>query len=375
VAFVELDFNAASYVTLSKRLQGLHDMLLLAHPDVERVACALYDPGEDMLKTFINSTRNGEAIRSYQYKLSDSESLSYLARTRELRHMTDIQNTLLPSSAHSEYVLREGYQSSFTVPMQHMGDFLGFIFFDSRGLDTFAPEVRRELLLYANLLTLAIANELVAIRSIIGTMQVAREFTELRDLETGAHLQRMSRFSRLVARVVAPRADLPDEFVEHVFLYSPLHDIGKIGIPDAILLKPGPLTEEEWVIMRSHTTKGREMVDRISADLHVDYLPDQTVLQNVVELHHEALDGSGYPYGMSGDAIPLEARIVSIADIFDALTSARPYKEPWSVERSIDELRRMVDSGRLDGDCVEAMADNREEAGDIQVRLAEPVPF
>jgi HD-GYP domain-containing protein (c-di-GMP phosphodiesterase class II) len=127
--------------------------------------------------------------------------------------------------------------------------------------------------------------------------------------------------------------------------------------------------------MRSHTTKGREMVDRISADLHVDYLPDQTVLQNVVELHHEALDGSGYPYGMSGDAIPLEARIVSIADIFDALTSARPYKEPWSIDRSIDELRRMAGSGRLDGDCVEAMADNREEAGDIQVRLAEPVPF
>jgi HD-GYP domain-containing protein (c-di-GMP phosphodiesterase class II) len=368
---MELDFNAASYATLSARLQSLHDMLLLVHPDIERVACALYDPTDDLLKTFINSTRNGEAIRSYQYKLCDSESLSYLARTRELRHMTDIQNTLLPSSAHSEYVLREGYQSSFTVPMQHQGDFLGFIFFDSRQLDTFTPEVRRELLLYANLLTMAIANELIAIRSIVGSMQIAREFTELRDLETGTHLQRMSRYARMVARVVAPTADRPDEFVEHVFLYSPLHDIGKIGIPDAILLKPGPLTDEEWVVMRSHTTKGREMVDRISADLLIDYLPDQSVLQNIVELHHEALDGSGYPYGLKGDAVPLEARIVSIADVFDALTSERPYKEPWTTERSVDELRRMVDRGRLDGDCVEALAANLDEATDISIRLAD----
>ena len=373
VVHMELDFNAASYTTLSARLQSLHDMLLLVHPDIERVACALYDPTDDLLKTFINSTRNGEAIRSYQYKLSDSESLSYLARTRELRHMTDIQHTLLPSSAHSEYVLREGYESSFTVPMQHQGDFLGFIFFDSRQLDTFAPEVRRELLLYANLLTMAIANELIAVRAIVGSMQIAREFTELRDLETGAHLQRMSRYSRLVARMVAPAADRPDEFVEHVFLYSPLHDIGKIGIPDAILLKPGPLTEEEWVIMRAHTTKGREMVDRISVDLHIDYLPDQPVLKNIVELHHEALDGSGYPHGLIGAEVPLEARIVSIADIFDALTSARPYKEPWSTARAIDELRHMVDLGRIDGDCVEALAENVDEVEDISTRLGDPV--
>jgi HD-GYP domain-containing protein (c-di-GMP phosphodiesterase class II) len=175
----------------------------------------------------------------------------------------------------------------------------------------------------------------------------------------------------MVARVVAPTADRPDEFVEHVFLYSPLHDIGKIGIPDAILLKPGPLTDEEWVVMRSHTTKGREMVDRISADLLIDYLPDQSVLQNIVELHHEALDGSGYPYGLKGDAVPLEARIVSIADVFDALTSERPYKEPWTTERSVDELRRMVDRGRLDGDCVEALAANLDEATDISIRLAD----
>ena len=102
---MELDFNGASYSTLSARLQSLHDMLLLVHPDIERVACALYDPGEDLLKTFINSTRNGYAIRGYQYHLSESQSLSQLARSNETRVIEDIPAALKSDTAHSRYVL------------------------------------------------------------------------------------------------------------------------------------------------------------------------------------------------------------------------------------------------------------------------------
>ena len=140
---VELDINASSYRNLTERLQGLHDHLLEIAPDVERVACALYDDEEDLLKTFINSTRNGEVLKAHQYRLSDSESLSHLARTRELRLLTNIQDTLEPTTAHSAYVLGEGFESSFTVPMYHQGDFLGFIFFDSRKPDTFPPALQR----------------------------------------------------------------------------------------------------------------------------------------------------------------------------------------------------------------------------------------
>ena len=370
---MELDFNTTSYETLSARLQDLHDLLLEVEPAIERIACALYDPTEDLLKTFINSTRNGEALRSYQYKLSDSESLSYLARTRELRTITDIQETLEATTAHSAWVLKEGYESSFTVPMSHQGDFLGFIFFDSRVSGTFTPLIQRELLLYANLLTLAIAMEIIAVRSIIGTMQVAREFTELRDMETGAHIGRMARYSRLIAQAVAPDAGRSDEFVEHVFLYAPLHDIGKIGIPDRILLKPGKLDADEWEIMKSHTTLGRQIIDRISRDLHIENLPDQSVLENIVELHHEMLDGSGYPYGLSGEAVPIEARIVAVADIFDALISRRPYKAAWGIDEAIDEVSRMAEAGRLDHACVAALAARREDLVEIRARFSDAV--
>jgi HD-GYP domain-containing protein (c-di-GMP phosphodiesterase class II) len=363
---MELDLNAASYETLSERLRGLHDRLLEVAPEVERVACALYDPSDDMLKTFINSTRNGEALRSYQYRLSDSESLSYLARTHELRLLENLPGRLDPSTAHSAWVLKEGYESSFTIPMHHQGTFLGFIFFDSRRPDTFTLPLQRELVLYGSIITMAIANELVAIRSIVGTLQIARDFTRLRDLETGAHLERMSRYARIITRQLIEELDLTDEFVEHVYLYAPLHDIGKIGIPDAILLKPGPLEPEEWEVMKSHTTLGLQMVEAITADLGLQNLPDDTVLRNIVELHHEAIDGRGYPHGLTGDEIPLEARIVSVGDVFDALTSPRPYKQAWSTEDAFAELDRMVAVGKLDARCVEVLKRSPSEVEDIR---------
>jgi HD-GYP domain-containing protein (c-di-GMP phosphodiesterase class II) len=304
-------------------------------------------------------------LRAHQYRLSDSESLSHLARTRELRLLTNIQQTLEPTTAHSAYVLGEGFESSFTVPMFHQGDFLGFIFFDSRKPDTFTPAVRRELVLNASLITMAIANELIAIRSIVGTVTIARDFAEFRDLETGEHLQRIARFARIITRQLATMIPLEDEFVEHVFLYAPLHDIGKIAIPDRILLKPGRLDPEEWEIMKTHTTRGREMIDQITRDLHMENLPDDAVLRNIVEFHHEALDGSGYPLGLAGDEIPLESRIVAVADVFDALASDRPYKEKWDIASAIDELHRMVADGKLDALCVQALDAQRDAVAEV----------
>jgi len=367
---MELDLNVSSYDSLSRRLQSLHDRVLEIAPGVERIACALYDAGDDMLTTFINSTRNGETLTAYQYRLSDSESLSYLARTRELRLLTDLQSELTPTTTHSSFVLREGFRSSFTVPMVHQDEFLGFLFFDSRENDTFTPHLRRELLLYASVITMAIVNELMAVRSIVATVQIARDFTELRDLETGAHLERMSRYARLITRTLVEPLGLTDEYVQHVFLYAPLHDIGKIGIPDRILLKAGRLTPDEWEVMKTHTTKGRQMVEQITRDLRLDHLPDDSVMCNIVELHHERLDGSGYPRGLKGDAIPLEARIVAVADMFDALTSVRPYKRAWPIDRAVDRLQAEAAAGLLDRRCVAALIDNLDEA--LQVLAQHP---
>ncbi len=356
------------YQTLSGYLAYLHDRLSIMAPDVARVACALYDPETDTLKTFINSTRDGYAIRGYEYRLSQSASLSHLAESRETRVITDIPTALDDSTPHSRFVRDEGFLSSFTVPMHYQGSFLGMLFFDSRRNDTFDAGLQGELTVYAQLITAGVAAELMNVRSIIGRVEMARDLTELRDIETGVHLEHVARYSRLIASALVEPLDLDDEFVEAVFMYAPLHDVGMIGIPDRILVKPGKLDAAEWEIMKNHTVRGARMVDTIKADLGVTRLNRDDVLRNIVELHHETLDGSGYPHGLTGEAIPLEARIVAVADIFDALTTERPYRPCWSLDQALEEMDRLAAAGKIDGRCLTALASHPVQLESLLVR-------
>jgi putative two-component system response regulator len=156
---------------------------------------------------------------------------------------------------------------------------------------------------------------------------------EYKDNETGLHVIRMSHY----AQVLALAAGWSPADAEELLAAAPMHDIGKIGIPDHILLKPGPLTPDEWAVMRNHP--------RIGADIIGEHRSTVLRLAREISLsHHEKWDGSGYPQGLAGDAIPASARIVAIADVFDALTTARPYKRAWTVEAAIEQVRK--DSGR-----------------------------
>ena len=360
-----------SLETLGARLRRLHDRLLEIAPGIDRIACAIYDPEDDCLATFINSTHSGTAISGYRFPLSQSPSLSALAASGQSRVLTDLQTVLAPTVEHSKYVLDQGYQSSLTFPMRHQGELLGFLFFDSHENDTFTVPLQRELALHATVMTMALASELMTVRTLVGTLQVARDFAQLRDLETGAHLERMSQYAKLIAQQLATPLGLTDEYVAHVYLYAPLHDIGKIGIPDRVLLKQGPLDDEEWAIMRTHPTLGRAMVEDITRDLGLGTLPFDAMLRNIVELHHEKLDGSGYPHGLKGDAVPMESRIISVADVFDALTSPRPYKDAWTNDQAFAELEAEAKRGTLDAMAVQSLIDKVDAVTAIQARHAE----
>lgn len=164
---------------------------------------------------------------------------------------------------------------------------------------------------------------------------------ELRSKENGAHIRRIALYARRLARL----AGLGPEEVEIITAASPMHDIGKVVIPDRILNKPGPLDAEEWALMKSHAEEGHNLLAN----------PRFPLLQVGAEIalsHHERWDGTGYPRGLSGEAIPRSARIVAIVDVFDALLSPRPYKEAWPVERVLAEMAaqrgRHFDPGLLD---------------------------
>lgn len=146
---------------------------------------------------------------------------------------------------------------------------------------------------------------------------------EYKDEDTGAHILRMSNYSAAVAR----KMGLNEKTVEAILYAAPMHDVGKIGTPDSILLKPGKLDPDEWETMKQHTTNGGRILEGSDAGF--------IKLGEVIALtHHEKWDGSGYPKGLKGSKIPLVGRIVAIGDVFDALTSKRPYKEPFSLEKS-----------------------------------------
>ena len=368
-----LDLKAVGH-GLSARLQRQHEQLLELVPAIDRIACALYDPSDDQLRTFVNSTRRGEAIQGYEFRLADSASLSALAASGERRVLDDIPAVIEARNTHSSWLLEQGYHSSLTIPLYDKGQFIGFLFFDSCEPAAFTPAVQRNLALFSTLMNMTISNELNVVRSITTSAQVAREFANLRDFETGSHLERMAHYARLIARDLQSSHGLSDEYIEHLYLFAPLHDIGKIGIPDSVLLKPGRLTPEERRLMETHVEKGVAVLERLIGEFGMEDLPDSAVMRNVVAGHHECLDGSGYPLGLKGDAIALEARIIAVADVLDALTSERPYKQAWTIEAAIEELQHLVAIGRFDADCVAAVERQREQVAAIRDRFREPLP-
>lgn len=186
---------------------------------------------------------------------------------------------------------------------------------------------------------------------------------EFRDPETGAHIQRMAHYSEIIARGL----DLDAATCRLILQASPMHDVGKIGIPDYILLKPGRLTPQEMEVMKRHAELGHELLRDSGSE----------ILQAGAEIalsHHEKYDGSGYPRGLKGHAIPLFGRVVAVADVFDALTSERPYKKAWPLEDAL----RFLEEGRgahFDPLCVEALLAGWEEVLEVRQRFRdEEVP-
>ncbi|MDO9142776.1 HD-GYP domain-containing protein [Rhodoferax sp.] len=183
---------------------------------------------------------------------------------------------------------------------------------------------------------------------------------EYRDEETGYHILRMSHVCALLARAVG-WSELDCDLILSA---SPMHDIGKIGIPDAIMLKPGKFEPHEWDIMKTHATIGAKLLDGDDSTL-------MRMAREIAVTHHEKWDGSGYPNGLAGEAIPQAGRIAALADVFDALTSVRPYKKAWTVEAAVDLIK--ANSGQhFDPQLVEVLLQELAGIVAIRERFAEP---
>lgn len=204
-------------------------------------------------------------------------------------------------------------------------------------------------------LSLVQADELRATR--LQVIQRLGRAAEYKDNETGMHVMRMSHFSKVLALAYGFNEAQADMLLHA----APMHDVGKIGIPDSIMLKPGKLTKEEFETMKAHPQIGADILGEEDSDL--------ISLAKVIALtHHEKWDGSGYPNALKGEDIPIEGRIIAIADVFDALTSKRPYKEAWSIEDTMTHITNQ--SGKhFDPKLVDLLAQNLEEILEIKARF------
>ena len=362
----QLDKN----IPLSDKLASIHHATKEQFAFIDRIAVAIYDEKTDLLKSYVHSSGGDNPLQHYQSKLSNSPSLMQIIEQHRPRVVKDLSIFSKDSQKHSKKIKDQGYASSYTLPMYLNDVFFGFVFFNSNQKEAFVDDVLHYFDVIGHLISLLIINEQSSIRTLLATVKTAHDMTHHRDTETGAHIDRMSRYSRLIAVHIAKNHNLDDEYIENVFLFSPLHDIGKISIADEILKKRGKLTEEEKSIMQTHAHKGCEMIDNMLQSHGLDSFENINILRNIAEYHHEAVNGTGYPNGLRGDEIPLEARIVAVADVFDALTSKRPYKEAWSNHDSYSMLLRLA-GGQLDKECVDALIANKTQVEAIQREFAE----
>ena len=356
--------------SLDKKLAAIHETLYAQIAFVDRISVAAYDPASDLLKTFLASSPGRNHLVRYEARLAESPSLAEILRAGRPRVVNDLELFRHGRHLHTKVIAEEGYRWSYTVPMYLDGSFWGFIFFNSRSPDVLDESALRTLDVYAHLISAIVTAEMLAVRILAAAVKTAHDMVHFRDPETGGHIDRMARYARLIAQHLAATgaAVLDDAAIERIFEFAPLHDIGKLALPDRILLKPARLSEAEREEMKKHTVRGLEMIDAIALNFGLEHLDGLDLLRHIAESHHESMDGSGYPHRLRDGAIPLEARIVAVADVFDALTSRRPYKPSWTNDEAFAWLRKLSRS-KFDQDCVEALLYNAKKVKEIQAQF------
>ena len=360
-------------LALQEVLVGVHARIRRIDPAIGRISFVLHERSSDQLHTYLSHDPEDPERRFDARTLASLPSLIALQARHEARVIDDLAAELEPTDSHNRWLLAQGWRSCLTVPLLRRGRLLGFLFVDALKPGVFGPAALERLQPHLDLLLLRISDQLGSMADLHATLELVVEISALRDPQTGHHLARVAHYSRLIASDLQQFLGLPEDYPALLLRFAALHDVGKVGIPDRILFKPGMLDAEEREVMRTHVVIGLALIERVIHDLHLDQDPAVQVLRQVVAHHHEYLDGSGYPEGLAGEAVSLAGRIVAVADIYDSLTQARPYKSAFAGDHAAAILRSMVEAGKLDGRCVEALLSAQERRAAIAVLGDEPL--
>ena len=226
------------HIPLREKLIAAHESVRELFPFVARIAVAIYDPQTTVLKTYLHSSGDDNPLEHYQALLEDAPSLKAIL-DKGLPRVVNNQLTFEDGKhEHTRRIGRQGYAASYTLPIFNEGDFNGFIFFNSYEQDVFTESVLRQIDVYGHMIALMVVKELSSIHILTAAVKTSGHITHARGPETGSHIDRMSRFSRVIAAALAEKHNLDDSYIEHIFMFLPLHDIGKIAIPDKNCTSP-----------------------------------------------------------------------------------------------------------------------------------------
>lgn len=287
------------------------------------------------------------------------------------RVINDLDSYEKNENAEYNKILRSaGIHSSITLPLKINEKPVGVIFFSSIYKNIYKTDHIKFLETLSNSISISLNKNIFIDELLYSTLLALTKMAESRDEDTGDHLERMKEYTVKITEFLVEDnlydKDITVSFLKDIERFSPMHDIGKVGVRDSILLKPGKLTPEEFNEMKNHAVYGAEVLRTAEGNIAKQ---NQSMFKMGIEIaegHHEKWDGTGYPYGKKGSDIPLSARIVAVADVFDALTSKRPYKESYSFDYSFD----MIAEGRgkhFDPNIIDSLIDHKDEFFELYI--------
>lgn len=344
-----------------------------------RVGLAMLDMNDTVYSFAVKADYKLKLDTGFSLELSNT-SLNKIVNSNKPRIINDYKEYLKenPNSSTAKLLVSEGVRSSISYPLMANNIVIGIFFFSSKQPNAYTEDYLEHARLIANNISIAIEKFLIVDDLILSSITGFAKLVEAKDSDTGLHIERMQNYSRIIAKGLSNLKKYKNvisyKYVDDIYKFSPLHDIGKVGIADGILLKPGKLTHQEFEVMKTHTVIGGDVLKKAYSKSNKS---DRHYFDIGIEIalgHHERYDGKGYPYGLSGDNIPLSARIVMAADVLDALTSKRAYKEAIDIDTSIN---MMVDeSGKMfDPDIISILLEYKSDILDIYYKFHEEIEW
>lgn len=369
----DLLFEIDKNISLEEKLKILHRVVRTKYSFVQRISVALYDKKSDMLRTFLSSSGRDYPLEFYEARLEEAPSLKAILQTGKPRVINDLTLFDNGEHEHTKSIIGQGYRSSYTIAMYFQNEFSGFIFFNSYEPDCMQEEPLKDLDLYAHLISALINQKLSHIKSMLSALkeksaEAGRK--ETREEQT-LRLARISRFACLIAAELARsgKHHFKDADIEEISWFSPFHLLSKV------YSEPARYADHIAAALDRRATEANLMqdprwIDRALEDLGFESSEATEKLKNIARYYHENADGSGYPKGLKKEDIPIEARIVCVADLFDAMTGQGAGMQTWSNEEAYRMLQRLS-KAIVDEDCVKALIKNGDKVEQIQASFME----